>query len=169
MKTFKAGRELDALVALKVMGCKQRSFEHKGHAIILCDCPEVDYKRPHGRTDGYGDPNPELAQYSTDRALALELLEKFTGGWLHAEGTLWRAGFGPCPYSDERGYDRDPEPQETPALAIAIATLLYACTKDCPTCKGDGQIPHKTAAGYSEMCSECHGDKRVSDGFLEAL
>ena len=69
---MKAGRELDALIAEKVMGCKVL----RAGGMVMCDCLRYPLH-------DVGNNN-ELRAYSTDIAAAFEVVEK-----LQAAGFKW--------------------------------------------------------------------------------
>lgn len=64
------GRELDALVAERVMGCKPVWLEEKG--VHWCGCEHGPGRSPHGDGDGFIRP------YSTDIGAAWEVLERIS-------------------------------------------------------------------------------------------
>lgn len=92
-----AGRELDALVAEKVMGLEVKPYEKlKGSDIPeyfgTLWVPSADQNR--------GTPYQQwlpLPHYSTSIAAAWEVVEKLKDDDFHLEehGTHWKAGFGP--------------------------------------------------------------------------
>lgn len=88
------GRELDAEVAEKVMGC--RPLYSSDPALALkqgpaCRCGVVDLVQPHGAHARR--PDNGLAHYSTDIAAAWQVVEKMSGGeWLlHRKLGKWEA------------------------------------------------------------------------------
>jgi len=74
---MKPGRELDALVAEKVMGCRVTWLVYKGTGEKYPHCGCTDYNGgPHSNDPG-GVWDNELAYYSTDISAAWEVVEKF--------------------------------------------------------------------------------------------
>ena len=95
---MEAGRELDALVAEKVMGLEVRSITVMDSKGTHSDVGTVDAPRrmPDGRMGVNVD---KLPAYSTDIAAAWEVVEKlglaFELGWLPEDkGFNWDASFG---------------------------------------------------------------------------
>ena len=109
--TVKPGRELDALVAEKVMGCKVY-VEANGNP--RCDCPGANATgpRPHASYGLYAS----LKRYSTDIAAAWEVVEKMReDGFLVAlyrSAGAWIADTNP-------GYGKS----DTAPHAICLAAL----------------------------------------------
>lgn len=65
---LEAGRELDALIAEKVMGCKPRLLRRADTVPDYCGCET----RQHARSDD----DSRIAEYSTDIAAAWEVVKK---------------------------------------------------------------------------------------------
>jgi hypothetical protein len=125
---LEAGRELDALVAEKVMGWQW--FDHTGYAIRYFRPPNrFNYGAiAEGKEINYLE---SLPHYSTDIAAAWEVAEKL-GNWhgfdflvIKAAGNdLWCAGWYEF-YGDD--YEtRAADEAETVPLAICRAALLAA-------------------------------------------
>lgn len=122
---MKPGRELDALVAEKVMGCKvycvDPNYSYKDPPKMWrCDCPGPNSagERPHA--DDYSFDG-EIKSYSTDIAAAWQVVEHLKSGYgwnVTASGggykvILWRGGGGACQITGG----------ETAAHAICLAAL----------------------------------------------
>ena len=73
---MKPGRELDALIAEKVMGCKPVSAKYTNtgeHSEWLCECKKERHAYYYSGCDGY---SYVLHKYSTDIKLAWLVVEK---------------------------------------------------------------------------------------------
>jgi hypothetical protein len=80
-----AGREMDALVAEKVMGCKVSHLPFPGgQERVSCGCRNGEHPGPHDNTDPVWDDI--LAYYSTDIAAAWKVVEKLRGELSWADG-----------------------------------------------------------------------------------
>lgn len=112
---IRAGRELDALVAEKVMGKVKCTSTHNGEHIPWC------YAMPESPDQG-----GELAPYSTDIAAAWEVVDKLTAEFksfslvknLHASSwtcSFWHRKVDPEIVSLEFGF--------SPAEAICLGAL----------------------------------------------
>lgn len=123
---LQAGRELDALVAEKVMGCKPK----KRHDGWVCTCDDTDHAVQSDNHD-----IPYLMAYSTDIAAAWEVVEKLHDGpppLVVIVGGYISAGMGNVPWVCEISngitgpsqYVKKVEAfAETAPLAICLAAL----------------------------------------------
>ena len=113
-------REIDALVAEKVMGCR---VEKCGHAFnVFCRC---DPRRIHGKF-----PHDEILRYTSDISAAWEVVEKMrelNNGDVTEFRFTWRGTKNPgyCFRIWESDLEVDMEEfrADTPALAICLAAL----------------------------------------------
>lgn len=110
--TRPAGRELDALVAEKVMGCRVQHWSgYNSPGTYRCGCGVV-CAYPHGVKDREGQLDGDLAYYSTDIAAAWEVVEKLRERGLHLDinnrqacdgvddmGGAWWAEFASADYA----------------------------------------------------------------------
>ncbi len=134
------GRELDALVAEKVMGCvvnRERSQPE-------CGCEEVkgikwihrmyphgfDYSHPDPYRTNYCCQDPCLLAYSTDIAAAWEVVEKVWPRESHfyvykgmGSDNRWECNFMVTQAPDKLGDERRFSYGETAAHAICLAAL----------------------------------------------
>lgn len=113
---MQAGRELDALVAERVMGCHVISgFDWYSHPTAFCACDNHDHEQACSHIVGI------LAHYSTDISAAWQVVEHVNkmGDW-----SVWQLGngnwracilFDQCIMGDGTG--------ETAPLAICRAAL----------------------------------------------
>jgi hypothetical protein len=122
-KALTAGRELDALVAEKVMGAEWRNMTPAGRKRVL----SFPHDRPMAMMDGkefilYGGPDEKdqyLPHYSTSIADAWAVVEKMKPKRLNLEkiDANWAASFHFGGYAEGSGY------AETAPLAICLAAL----------------------------------------------
>jgi hypothetical protein len=125
---MKAGRELDALIAEKVMGCNvycvDPNYNYKDPAKMWrCDCPGANSigDRPHA-DDGF---DGEIKPYSTDIAAAWKVVEKMREShqWIRIEcfDGKWEAG--PVEVCGEDYIDNNVESLVSAPHAICLAAL----------------------------------------------
>jgi len=106
------GRELDALVAEKVMGCNVVRFQVEGKPRFGCGCSKNNIGGfPHGGFRS-GEPDEELQRYSTDIEAAFEIVALFDCMNLTVTGPVWSCMIG-----------RAPAVAHTAPLAICRAAL----------------------------------------------
>lgn len=135
---MKAGRELDALVAEKVMGLK-RVMVYMPH-VHSSDSSHIEWLDENGPNGPWGKPLPKpLRPYSTDIAAAWEvLLTKFSFHFREYKegsgsvGVAWTVGrcepagelvFCEIEMWNGDGYDRFVERADTAPLAICLAAV----------------------------------------------
>lgn len=122
---MKAGRELDALVAEKVMGCdvaKILHYGYQGHYRYRCDCPGANSPdlRRHADEGFDGDVKP----YSTDIAAAMEIVPEMNRRGLTLVLGITASGANAKFTGLISGQWDAPEPTAATApLAICLAAL----------------------------------------------
>lgn len=112
------GRELDALVAEKVMGCTPK---RDGSGRIECGCPDKGHEHfidPYDREMDMG-----LKSYSTDIAAAWEVVDKIANHWsnvslLRADDGSWHVCSDP-----EMSFGSSGAEAPTAPHAICLAAL----------------------------------------------
>jgi hypothetical protein len=124
--TLEAGRELDALVAERVMGCRVEWHEGRpycGDGVTCC--------YPHAEPDRDAQLSGDLAPYSTDHNAAMQVVAALArrGYWLRlqspfAPGDPWFAGFTPHETSGWNGRPDFERKGDAAPVAICRASLL---------------------------------------------
>ena len=128
---LEAGRELDALIAERVMGCHSAIQEYVGRPEAFCGCDDNAHEQSDSHVYGI------LARYSTDIAAAWEVLEKLVNdgycpGLIYDDNDHWALSLegtqnvpiGPDPQDIATSFFVSVEMWcDTPQLAICHAAL----------------------------------------------
>lgn len=130
---MKAGRELDALVAEKVMGwikTDESKYDEEGIEMTVMESPQGAMAQAFGwgfECD-FDDFGPSLPRFSSDVSAAWEVIEHFSEThrgsvvrWFGKNGERYAASFWPLMETDV--VPRDHIPAETAPLAICLAAL----------------------------------------------
>lgn len=126
---MKAGPELDALVAERVLGCKPRPTDKPwavGLGFAQCECGDPEnWDYPHGRTTQRGI-HGEILPYSTDLTTCAAAAEEAIRAGKVAAWTIQRANdgqVGALVYLSPVTDGLSGVLGETPAHALALALL----------------------------------------------